>query len=113
MNTRSVMRYRTVIERKTSTSDNAGGFDESWNAVQSDVPCYAWYVSSRTAVLSDRPSASEIRFVLVPYGTDIHIGDRLAAVTTRLATVIFDGPLIVDAVGEREDHLALTTRKID
>jgi len=48
----------------------------------------------------------------MPKGTDIHEGDRLISITNRLGVVIFDGPLIVDAVGERVNHLQLTTRRI-
>ena len=66
MSTRSQMIHRTSIERATRTSDTGGGSTESWSVAHSDVHCRAWFVSSRVAVLSDRPGVMDTRFVLMP-----------------------------------------------
>lgn len=113
MKTRFMMRHRTTIERNTPASDGGGGYTESWSTIASSQPCHAWYISTDEPVTSDRPGTIDTRAILMPLGTDIHEGDRLLSVTNRTGTkTIFDGPLSVDAVGERPDHLRLTTRKI-
>lgn len=108
----NTMTYRTAIERDTLTTDGGGGFTEQWDTSSADVRCRAWYQAGQYLVLEGRPQMIDVRIVLVPLGTDVKEGDRLPAVTDRKGKVIFDGPLMVDAVGEFPDHLRLTTRRI-
>lgn len=112
MSSRFLMRHRTVIQRNTTVSDTGGGYTDAWADIHSNVPCHAWWISSTQAVMAARPELTETRFVLVPKGTDVHPGDRLDTVKDKKGNVLFDGPLIVDSMGERKDHIQLMTRRI-
>lgn len=112
MKPRSVMNHRTVIERKTPTSDTGGGYTEEWASVQENVPCHAWTVGAQEIVQSARPDVVKTRLVLMPNTIDVQTGDRLAPITDRKGKVLFDGPLLVDGIGEHPSYNQLTTRKI-
>jgi hypothetical protein len=108
----SIMKHRTVIERVIRSSDTGGGFNKLWSSIATDIRCFAWYVSGVMVSTSTGTKVVDTRMVMVPLATDIHEGDRLKSVTSKNGQVLFDGPLMVDAVGERPDHLLLTTRKV-
>lgn len=111
------MIHRTSVERSVPTSDGGGGYTETWTPLAVGIPCRAWYIGSQEPVHSDRPGVVDMRAVLVPSDTDVREGDRLPSVLNRKGETLFDGPLVVDAVGERLndgkiDCLRLTTRRI-
>jgi Phage head-tail joining protein len=112
MSTRSIMTQRAAIERNTPVSDGGGGYNDSWAEIASAVPCRAWAPSARTVVFSDRPGVQDTRIVLMTKDTDVHEGDRLTSINDRKDNQVFDGPLIVDSIITRADHLSLITRKI-
>jgi Phage head-tail joining protein len=112
MNTRFFMKYRATIQRVTRTSDNGGGYSDSWSSSSPNVPCFAWTLGTREVILSGRPGVQNTRVVLMSKSTDIQEGDRLVSVNNRQGVVVFDGPLVVDSVDERPDHLRLLTRRI-
>jgi len=112
MKTRHIMTYRTSVERVTRTSDGGGGFTDTWNVVVSNLPCYAWYVAGVEIAAAYGIEVIDTRVVLVPLATDVHAGDRFSSVNDRKGTVLFGGPLMVDNVGERIDHMMVTTRRI-
>lgn len=116
MRARVLMRHRATIERNTPVSDSGGGSTSSWANI-AVTPCHAWVQtssaqSSYIAVSGDRPGVLATRLVIVPIGTNIKVGDRLQNIQNKRGRVLFDGPMIVDDVGERKDHLSLITRKI-
>lgn len=108
------LRHRCTIERRTRVSDGAGGFMETWTPIGAPVPCRAWLESrdrSGATVIGDKVVEVEDRRVIVPIGTNVTDGDRIAQVTHRGA-VLFDGPMPVDSVGRHTDHLELRSREV-
>lgn len=106
------MFHRTTLERVTRTADTGGGYTDAWSNTVVDSPCRAWFSDTVEQVVGNRPTVLDRRAVLVPLGIDVREGDRLQSVRNRKGTVLFDGPLVVDSVAERTDHLQLLTRKI-
>lgn len=104
------MLHRATIERATSTSDTGGGYTKAWSTVETDVPCRAWSVSATEVVASGRPESINTRLVIVPRNTDVKVGDRLGSITDRQNRLLFTGPLMVDAINEKPDHLQLTSQ---
>jgi hypothetical protein len=110
---RSLMRYRTNIQRSTLASDGGGGYSDDWGDIATDVPCYAWMMSSsETMEGGDRPEEIDMRTVIMPLGTAIEIGDQLDEIVDRQGALKFDGPLSVDGIGERLDYIQLTTKRV-
>lgn len=112
MSARSLMVHRCTIERGTRVSDGGGGFTVTWNAVATDVPCRAWFLDASIAPDGDRPTVVVDHTAIVPVGTDVEPGDRIAAVTDKAGVVLFPGPLEIDTVGRRADHWQLYARTI-
>lgn len=115
MSARTAMRQRCTLERKTEVSDGGGGVTVTWATLQADVPCWAWFDAERRPELQtdgDRPTAVEDRRVMVPVGTTVKEGDRVLSVKDRLGAVIHTGPMLIDLVGRRRDHLLLFVREV-
>lgn len=104
-----VMNQRAVVERSSSTSDTGGGFTKEWTTVNT-IRCRVWSVSAIEIIASGRPESINTRIVLTPRNADVKVGDRLVSITDRKGTVLFSGPLMVNAINEKPDHLQLTTQ---
>jgi len=118
--TRIALRELCTIERDSALSTpsawNAPS-TPSWSNHLAAVPCRSWAGSSgggagsgesvttaRTAVLLDRR-------VVVPLGTDVTEADRVASITYR-GTELLDGPMLIEAVVNRTDHLELILKRV-
>jgi hypothetical protein len=117
MSARSAMTHRATIERLTHSSPGATE-DEwghaaapegegDWEELEAAVPCRVWYSSEREVTDGDKTAAIEDRRAIMPLGTDVTEGDRILSVTDRRGNELFAGPIRIESVGRRIDHLAL------
>ena len=67
-----------VVSRKTTTSDDAGGFTESWNTVIT-VACRIAPTgrSPQERAIADRLTCVAVWTITLPANTDVTIADRL------------------------------------
>lgn len=119
MGARQRMKHRATIQRDaTNSTDPWGGKDApDWQEHLADLPCHAWV---RTGVgmgseefRSDKVAVVENRHMIVPLGTDITERDRVLTVTDRQDAEILDGPMRIESIGKRRDHIALVVERID
>lgn len=114
--TRLSLTHLCTVERDA----NAGGTDDGWGNPQApdwqshlaDLPCRLWATHGREQVADGTTitPVADLRLI-VPLGTDVTDGDRVAAVTSRGDTVQA-GPLGVRALLPRRDHLELLLTKV-
>jgi head-tail adaptor len=107
VNARSQMRMRCTIERSADVSDTGGGWTQGWTTVASGVPCHWWAVAGQEIVVGDQVVRGATDRMIVPLNTDVSARDRVATVTDRNGNQIVAGPVLIDAVLRRRDHLAL------
>lgn len=109
MSARTLMRHRCTIQRNIAAPNswnNPG--TPGWDQHITDQPCHAWFNSGRTLTpAGEEVSVLDIR-LLLPKGTDVLDTDRIENVLDRRGNVVMAGPLIIDAIGPRKDHIALT-----
>lgn len=108
---RGAMRQRCVIERDMAAGGtDAGGnpAEPDWQPHLYDLPCRAWFSAGRE-LAGQVNAVIEDRRMIVPREADVTEGDRVAAVTDRRGIPVpeFKGPMRIEAVGGRSDHLAL------
>lgn len=107
---------RCTVERATATTDAGGGQTLTWATYLSGVRCRAWFdarrESAREAVQGSKLTVLEDRRLIVPAGTDVREGDRIASVTDRLGATLYAGPMAIESVGRRRDHLILYVREV-
>lgn len=98
----------------SSTTDDFGlPAEPSWETTASDVPCYAWSETKRDIQDGGKHVIQEDLKAMIPRGQPIQDEWRLTSVTDRLGVEIFDGPLLIESITVREDHLLLMLRKVD
>lgn len=112
MSARGSMTHRCTIERKAKTSDGAGGHTEAWSSHLTGLACRAWFDEGKTLIESEKITTITQRVVIVPLGTDVTKGDRIASVTDRKGATLFPGPMPVSSVQHRQDHIQLFVREI-
>lgn len=122
VSSRVALTHRATIERDVNAFGEADAYGNplapSWQTHLEELPCRAWAAGSvqggggreiadarKTVVVLDRR-------MVVPLGTDVTEADRVAEVTER-GTVVLAGPMAIEAVLHRPDHieLVLVTRK--
>lgn len=103
------MDQRVTIERDmVAIQDDWGQPGESnWRTHLMDLPCRLWYSAGREVIDGTKTAAIEDRRVIVPKETDVNVSDRIAKVTDRQGTLIYGGPMRIESVGRRQDHLEL------
>lgn len=106
----SSMSHRATVERSTPANTGWGNpGPDSWAPSSVDVRCRAWYDSGREQTgVEGKTAEVELVRAIFPLGTDITSKDRLDSVRDRLGNVVFPGPLKVEAVGRRADHIPVT-----
>jgi hypothetical protein len=72
-----------------------------------DIPCRLWYSTGREVIDGTKSAPIEDRRMIVPVDTDVNVADRVAKVTNRRGTLLYDGPMRIESVGRRQDHLEL------
>lgn len=106
--TRSTMIHRTSIQRDTNEDTDPRGNPgiPTWTDVADNVPCRVWYNRGRSVEDGKKTVRIKIREVLFPLNTDVTERDQLTDVTDRRGKTLFSGPVQIEAVGHRRDHLA-------
>lgn len=111
------MTMRAQLQRDGATGTNPWG-DKNIPAF-ADIPgggvltsCFAW-VSKVPGDVSDedRDLFVEFKRMTVALGTDVKVRDRVLKIEDRRAQTIFAGPLFIESVERRADHLELTLRE--
>jgi hypothetical protein len=112
MGARATMRERATIQRDASQAAESGRRGQKpepdWQDHLTAVPCHVWFNAGREIVGTDN-AVVEDRRMLVPKGTDVTESDRVSAVTDRRGNALegFDGPMRIETVGARADHLVV------
>jgi hypothetical protein len=114
MSARNAMYHRCTVQRNRSHlsdhTDTWGG-DSSplWYDYLTNVSCKFWFKRAVTFTGSsgERQNNETTRFLILPITTVITAQDRILVVTDRRSKVVADGPMRIDSIGARVDHLQL------
>lgn len=109
------MKHRATIERNSGAAETDAWGDQGepeWQTHLIDVPCRAWFGTEREVTDGNKTAAVEERRAIMPLGTDVTEADRILSVKDRKGTVLFDGPIRIESVGHRQDHLALVLEAV-
>lgn len=115
MSARNVMTHRTTIRRDTTHGgageDPYGGDGvPTWTTTTTgDVSCRFWHESTRTVMDGNEATEVEVRKVMLPVGTDVTEDDQLGDVRDRRGRLIAQGPMRIDGLGRRLDHIIVTS----
>lgn len=109
------MTQRTMVQRDVSviTDDWNNEGEPDWATHLPDLPCRSWYSAGKESIDGRKEAVLEDRRVVVPLGSDVTPSDRLEGITDRRGRTLVAGPLAVQTVGRRDDHLVLTVEKVD
>jgi len=112
--TRSLMTQRATVERdQTTTSDPWGQSDASSYAAHATIPCRVWSSSRKVAVDVDRTATIEEIRAIFPADADVIEADRIAAITDRRDRVVFSGPLSIETIRLKGDHLTAMLQRVE
>ena len=111
--------HRTTILRSTGTTDAWKHQAADYTPHATDVSCRGWVYAARLAA-EDAASGGggrtansiEDRRLILPLDTDVTENDRIGDVTYRGATII-GGPMTIDAIIPRTDHLELLLKRVN
>lgn len=92
---------------QTVRDPHGGKGTPDWRPHIDNLPCRTWHQSGREVTDGDKVVVVQDRRMIVPLGTDVTAADRIAVVTDRLGAEVFTGPMRIESVGQREDHLEL------
>ncbi len=112
MSARGAMIQRATIQRDTATStdDWGGSVAPTFTDHLISVPCRAWFQAGREVIDGDKTAVVEDRRIIFPKDTDVTEADRVTSVTNRKGIEILPGPMVIESVGLRQDHIiALVT----
>lgn len=103
------MTQRATIERDMAagTDDWGNPLEPVWSTHLTGVPCRTWFTTGREVSGPEKTAVVEDRRLIVPLGTDVTEADRVAQIADRQGTVLHSGPIAIEKVGRREDHLDL------
>jgi hypothetical protein len=107
MSARQHMTQRAGTQRPVETSDGGGGVTETYVSYLTAVPCWWSPISNAETIFSSQMGTNPTGRVYMPRATDIDERDVITSVVDRQGTMIMDGPLRVEAVIKRLDHLEI------
>lgn len=109
MSARQRMRQRATVERQMQVKrdDFGGRGTPDWREHLTELPCRIWQTSGREVTDGQKIVAVDDRRMIVPLDTDVTTRDRIATVTDRQGTELYAGPMRIESVARREDHLEL------
>lgn len=108
-------KHRCTIQRDANagTSNEWGNQDSpNWRAHLTDLPCRAWTNAAKEPVDDEKTVVLEDRRVSVVLGTDVTEADRVASITDKQGSTIFDGPMGIEGVLSYSDHMELILEHI-
>jgi hypothetical protein len=108
------MTMRAVIERDGTATDNAWGQPDapSWATFGDPVPCWVSSDARRHAIDVDKDALVEDLRIMFPKGTGITENDRIASITDRLGTVLYTGPIHLEAGQYKHDHVEFALTRV-
>lgn len=111
---RSMMIHRANIERNgTSSTDDWGqpGIPV-FASLATDVPCRAW--SQRRDERNDEKKFALVETIRcsMPLDQDVTEDDQIAQIADRAGVVIFAGPLRIDTIQYKIQHIEMDLRRI-
>lgn len=114
MSARQRMRQRATVERQMQTNrDPFGGKGTpDWRTHLQDLPCMIWQTAGREVTDGEKVVTVDDRRMIVPLGSDVTAQDRIASVTDRQGTELYPGPMRIESVARRTDHLELLIEAI-
>lgn len=101
------MRMRCSIERSVQIPDGGGGTSQSWVTSYAGLPCAWWAESGDEQVIGGQVVRRTMDRLLIPVGTVVTPRDRVTSVKDKQGDLIADGPIRIDSVNRRRDHLEL------
>lgn len=111
--TRNTMTHRCMIERDSThggVGEDPYGNDAvpAWtDTTLTEVHCRFWHENTRTVFTGSEQLEVERRKLVVPVDTDVTEDDRIAEVRDRRGRLLAAGPMRIDSIGHRRDHLVL------
>jgi head-tail adaptor len=89
----SAMPDTAVIQRKTLTSDDAGGYTEGWTTIATvDCRVAPQGFTRDEEEIADRITAAKLWVITVPAGTDVDHSDRILVGSRTFEPVARPGP---------------------
>lgn len=114
---RQLMTMRATIVRANGDAD--GSLTDDWGGELADpdpqvwaegVPCYAWQPVENVEQLMEASGMFGVVRMIVPAGTDVSEEDVIDEITDRRGNTIFDGPLRVFGISQRNGYVAVMLR---
>lgn len=108
------MTMRLDVEQNTAAGTDAFGHPviPVW-AAKATESGIVWTKARREILDGDKTALVEDIRALVPLGANVVETDRIANVKDRLGVVLFAGPLAIDTIQRRREHLELALRRIE
>jgi len=103
---RTRMTMRANVERNQTATTNPYGHGDAptWSALAT-IPCRVWTRTKRQVVDEEKTVIVEEIRAIFPLDADVASGDRLAKITDRQEAVLYAGPLSIDHIERRDDHV--------
>lgn len=107
------MTMRADVQNNTATgADSYGQPDIPVWAVKATVACLVWTKVRREVIDGDKTALVEDIRAIIPADAAVVEADRISNVKDRAGTVLFAGPLAIDTIQKRRDHLELALRRV-
>jgi hypothetical protein len=115
MTSRTSMIHRCDIRRDagravTDPWGDAGQPD--YVAYLTGVSCYFWYGGSQTVMDGARQLEIIQLNLILPLGTAVTADDRIEQVLDRRGRVVKSGPMRIDSLGSRSEHMVLSLTEV-
>lgn len=112
---RTQMTMRALVQRNgTSTTDSYGHPEAaSWSTHIAAQACRVWSRTRREVVDGEKTALVEQIRCAMPLDADVTEDDRIFSVSDRQGTVLWSGPLRIDAIQHKHTHLEMDLRRIE
>lgn len=113
MTARMLMRHRATVQRNAAGDDDFGqAAPPDWEDHLTALPCHVWDAADRRVIKgADDIVLTDLKLI-VPLGTDITPLDQVAVVVDKRGGTILPGPVLIDDVLFRADHLVCALRAV-
>ena len=113
MAARMLMRHRSTVQRNIAGDDDFGQPGPPvWEDHLTGLPSHVWDAGGRRVIKgADNVILTDLKLI-VPLGTDITPLDQLSVVADKLGATILAGPILIDGVSVRADHLECSLRTV-
>lgn len=115
MTTRTAMVHRCDITRdagRTLTDPWGDQGQPDFVPYLTGVSCYFWYGGSRTVMDGSRQLEIADLNLVLPLGTAVTADDQIAQVLDRRGRVVKSGPMRIDSLGSRSEHMVASLTEV-